>query len=111
MKCKVLIFDDLKNDLNVLKVEKQGNKVFVTVKNKLNRSRCPSCHKLSKAVHSYYSRKVLDLPILGTECWMILMARKFYCQNKKCLRKIFSERFDSHFSVRKRMTQRVEKKI
>ena len=55
---------------------------------------CPICHKNSNRIHSKYLRQLSDLPISGFIVKIVLMARKYFCDNPECGRKIFTERFD-----------------
>ena len=57
-------------------------------------STCPICSHQSKRVHSRYFRTLLDLPISGNLARVRLKARKFFCDNFECPRKVFTERFD-----------------
>lgn len=57
-------------------------------------SACPICGKRSKRIHSRYSRTLLDLPISGHMAKVKLKARKYFCDNAVCPRKVFTERFD-----------------
>ncbi|PWJ48797.1 helix-turn-helix resolvase-like protein [Dyadobacter jejuensis] len=56
-------------------------------------SACPCCGKRSKSVHGFYDRSLADLPVSGREVKVILRVRKFFCKNRNCLRKVFTERF------------------
>lgn len=58
------------------------------------RSTCPICSQASRRVHSRYSRMLLDLPISGHLARVNLKARKYFCDNHACPRKVFTERFD-----------------
>lgn len=58
-------------------------------------SNCPVCSIKSHRVHSKYIRTLQDLPISGKVARIELIARKYFCDNPLCLRKIFTERFDS----------------
>lgn len=55
---------------------------------------CPVCNKRSSKIHSRYSRTLLDLPISGHLSKVKLKARKYFCDNRECPRKVFTERFD-----------------
>lgn len=55
---------------------------------------CPICSKTSFRVHSKYKRKLADLPVSGNQTKIELIARKYFCDNPLCYRKIFTERFD-----------------
>jgi transposase len=56
---------------------------------------CPLCHTASNQVHSYYQRKVRDLPICGEEVELQICCRKFFCQQESCPRKIFAQQCES----------------
>ncbi|MFC4872593.1 ISL3 family transposase [Negadavirga shengliensis] len=58
------------------------------------KSICPCCHKPSKSIHSRYERTFSDLPVSGKGVKVVVESRKFFCRNRKCRRKIFTERFD-----------------
>ena len=49
---------------------------------------------MSSKVHSYYQRKFSDLPIDEFQTEIYLTCKKFFCINKECKRKTFSENFD-----------------
>ena len=57
-------------------------------------STCPICSKKSMRIHSKYTRMLLDLPISGHLARVNLKARKYFCDNQTCPRKVFTERFD-----------------
>lgn len=58
-------------------------------------SYCPLCYKKSVRIHSKYNRELSDLPVSGSTVRIKLVARKYFCDNYSCPRKIFTERFDN----------------
>ncbi len=52
---------------------------------------CPLCHHVADRVHSRYRRKLLDLPWQGNAVRVELTARKFFCDNRTCQRRVFAE--------------------
>lgn len=56
-------------------------------------SKCPLCRKTSYRIHSKYKRTLADLPVSGHQTKFYLIARRYFCDNPKCRRKIFTERF------------------
>lgn len=66
--------------------------VFIITPKQRNSS-CPLCCKNSNRIHSFYTRRLADLPISGKLVQLELRARRFFCRNKKCQRKVFTERF------------------
>lgn len=53
---------------------------------------CPRCHRPSSRVHSYYTRKVADLPWHGVAVGLELRTRRFRCKNSLCTKRVFCER-------------------
>jgi transposase len=95
------------NNFQVVSAEKMEGKVLINVESTQNGCNCPLCNVRSLRIHSYYFRTILDLPILGNETWIRLRSRKFYCRNDECIMKVFTERFDVHFTRGKRITKKV----
>ena len=54
---------------------------------------CPVCSKNSVRIHSKYRRELSDLPISGHSVCIKLTARKYFCDNSLCPRRVFTERF------------------
>jgi len=53
---------------------------------------CPLCGQPSRHVHSHYARTIHDLPLQGRPTTLRLTARKFFCRNPHCPRRLFCER-------------------
>ena len=68
-------------------------KIVFTITSIQKRSNCPLCGKYGNHIHSHYTRNLADLPISGKLVQLQLRARKFFCYNKSCPRKVFTERF------------------
>jgi transposase len=69
-----------------------SNEVRLVVKTRLLKATCPSCGWQSDKAHSRYQRHLADLPWEGVAVKLILSARKFFCLNPDCRRRIFCER-------------------
>jgi transposase len=54
-------------------------------------SLCPGCGSRSSRVHSRYRRTIGDLPWEGLPVRILLQARKFFCVDERCSRRIFTE--------------------
>lgn len=74
-------------------IEKTETELVVSVVSTHPTSCCPLCSRPSSAVHSSYHRSVRDVPCGGQNVRLSLTARKFFCGNDDCPRKIFTERF------------------
>ena len=106
MNYRELVFDD-PDEFDVIAVDRKMDKVTITVASKQHGSDCPICGIKSAKVHSYYTRSLMDLPMLGHESWIKLRARKYYCYNETCSGRVFTERFRKQFKSGKRITERV----
>ncbi len=58
-----------------------------------NSASCPVCHTPSNRVHSYYWRIPRDLPWAGWSVRLVVHSRRFFCDQKECPQRIFTERF------------------
>ena len=68
---------------------------------------CPDCAVPSSSVHSRYQRRLTDLP-WGTRAVHIqLSVRKFFCRNRACARRIFTERLPDFAAPYARKTMRL----
>jgi len=70
-------------------------------------SRCPDCGRASRAVHSRYRRRPVDLPSLGRALRIDLRVRRFYCHNAACARHTFAERLPELLRPHARRTRRL----
>jgi transposase len=53
---------------------------------------CPSCCHPSTRPHSRYTRKVQDLPISNRPVDLVVITRKWFCDQPNCFVSIFTER-------------------
>ena len=72
------------------------------------RASCPCCGTFSKRVHSHYQRTLRDLPASGRPVHLVLQVRRFFCEEKTCVRRIFAERFSSLTLPRVKFTLRLQ---
>jgi transposase len=70
-------------------------------------SSCPLCLEPSSSIHSLYRRTVADVPCGGRQVQLLLTARKFFCSNSLCERKVFTERLPQLVEPWARMTIRL----
>jgi transposase len=71
-------------------VEEQDH-LQVAARSTATKARCPTCRRYSHRVHSYYTRRVRDLPIQGQPVCFLLQVRRFRCLNATCPRRTFAE--------------------
>ena len=67
---------------------------------------CPLCQQVSHRVHSRYTRTLADLPSAGKALRLLIVVRRFFCENEACPRKIFAERLPELTKVSARRTTR-----
>jgi transposase len=56
------------------------------------KARCPGCDVPARLVHSHDTRTLADLPWSGYRVTWRLRVRKFFCRNRTCSCRIFTER-------------------
>jgi transposase len=69
---------------------------------------CPRCHRPSTRIHSYYTRKVADLPWHGVAVKLELRTRRFRCKNSLCTKRVFCERLPKIVAHYGRKTVRLD---
>lgn len=85
--------------------------ILIPGNSRKKQAKCPCCKKKSTSVHSFYVRKIRDLSVGEYSVVIHLKVRKFYSENMKCDRKIFSEQPGKEVKAYARMTQRTKKKL
>ena len=68
-----------------------NNKIFINVKSKLTKCKCPKCGLESEVYHSTYIRNIQDIPMHNCETWLKVSSYEFECLNKSCEIKTFAE--------------------
>jgi transposase len=84
--------------------------VSICARSRARRCICPVCGGASSRVHSRYVRTVSDLPWHGICVTLEIRARRFFCDEGSCERKIFCERLQDA-SARARKTDRLEEAL
>lgn len=110
MNASHLVFSD-GDPFRVVWVDNRQDELNIYVQSTNSSGVCPNCCIPSGKVHSYYIRKLDDLPVFGKTSHIFLRSRKFYCRQDECPLRIFTERFENHFKPYKRKTDRLEEKI
>ncbi len=84
--------------------------VSICVGSGATRCICPVCGHGSSRVHSRYLRTVSDLPWHGIRVTFKIRARRFFCGESSCERRIFCERLEE-VAARARKTSRLEEAL
>jgi transposase len=93
--------------LHLVRLEADKQSILAVVATTSSEALCPLCQCRSESVHSRYVRCVADLPWAGWAVHLELHVRRFFCQNKACVRQIFTERLPSVVAPYARCTLRL----
>jgi transposase len=75
----------------VEQIERAEKGITITARATSSGACCPDCQQASSRVHSYYTRRPMDLPSSGRPISLLLHVRHFRCSNHTCPRKTFAE--------------------
>ena len=68
---------------------------------------CPACAQVARRVHSRYARRLDDLPWQGLAVRLVLHTRRWFCDNPRCPRRVFTERLPAVAAPHSRRTARL----
>jgi transposase len=97
--------------LQVLSFDLVNKVLIIQVASTTCESACPACQRHSSRIHSHYTRKAADVACGGRQVQLILHVRKFFCTNRDCPRKIFTERLTAFLEPWARVTTRLSQQI
>ena len=110
MRTAIATHELLPKGLEVQTLRIETGRVSICVSSGTRRSVCPLCGRGSSRVHSRYARTVSDLPWHGISVELEVLARRFFCDEASCERKIFCERLPE-VAARARKTVRLEEAL
>ena len=93
--------------LRVTRVVPTPHRVLIEAVPRPVSAECPICCTPSRRVHSTYRRLLHDLPWQGRPVAIRVAARRFYCVNRHCSRRTFSERLTDVARLAGRRTVRL----
>jgi transposase len=96
-------------ELSIVQILPQADRVVLVARPKATESRCPSCGRRTRRVHSHYVRRFADLPWHGQVVEIRLHARRFRCADPQCRQRIFTERLPETVQPKARRTVRLDK--
>jgi len=94
-------------DLELVRIEVDEQSLVAIVAKISSGALCPLCQCRSESIHSRYTRTVADLPWAGWAVRLELHARRFFCHNQECQRRIFTERLPEVVAPYARRTARL----
>jgi len=77
--------------LRIEHVTPQADRIVIGLTVVTPSASCPLCGHLSERVHSHYQRTLIDLPWNRVAVQIKVKARKFFCDQPGCCRRIFTE--------------------
>ena len=72
---------------------------------------CPLCTTATQRIHSHYERTLADLPWAAYRVRLQLHVRKWFCSNRHCRRRIFTERLPTVATPWARRTLRLAQRL
>jgi transposase len=97
--------------LRVEQIEMTPQTLILSLAVETTGAACPLCQQVSHRVHSHYTRTLQDLPCVGKVLRLLVLVRRFFCENEVCVRKIFAERLPELTSVYARRTTRCTEEL
>ncbi|MEH6892123.1 transposase family protein [Bacillus sp. JJ864] len=88
-------------------VSQNDNHLLFTVRSTNTSACCPTCKQVALRPHSRYTRLIQDLPISNESVTILLISKKWFCDNPMCTVKVFTERYE-WLAPNSRRTLRVE---
>ncbi|MGM7634982.1 transposase family protein [Bacillus sp. Hm123] len=82
------------NQVKIVHQSIRENKLFFVLDVHSSHATCPACQTCTHRKHSTYIRKVDDLPLAGHQVHLDVHLHKWFCENQRCLTKVFTERLD-----------------
>lgn len=92
--------------LSLISLNKEG--IILHLEPRRCRVNCPACGTRSTRVHSHYRRQAWDLPWSRWPVQVNIQARRFFCDNPICHRRIFAEPFPRVLARHARRTGRAQ---
>lgn len=78
-------------DYEITKISEGKEKLIIGLTSNKKEETCPKCGKISNKLSGTYTRLIQDIPIRNQQTWLEVKVKQYYCDNKKCEVKVFSE--------------------
>jgi transposase len=98
-----ILFPHLRG-FRLLSIQRETDGLVLICERVTRTARCPVCGTAAHRIHSRYERTVRDLSVQKVQIILHLHVRKFYCDHRKCQRRIFTERLPQVTSPHCRFT-------
>jgi len=92
-------------------VDTTAAQITIEVRSTQARVPCPLCTLPARRIHSRYARTLADLPWADYRVRIQLRVRKWFCRNRHCRRRIFTERLPTVAAPWARRTLRLAQRL
>jgi len=97
--------------LEACEVDDPTAQITLRVQSTQPRAPCPLCATPARRIHSDYGRTLADLPWAQYRVCLQLRVRKWFCRNRACQRRIFTERLPTVAAPWARRTLRLAQRL
>ena len=97
--------------LEACEVDDITAQITLRVQSTQTRAPCPLCATPARRIHSDYGRTLADLPWAQYRVCLQLRVRKWFCRNRACQRRIFTERLPTIAAPWARRTLRLAQRL
>ena len=97
--------------LDACQVDSPAAQITLRVRSTQATASCPLCTTPAQRMHSHYERTLVDLPWAHYRVRLQLRGRKWFCRNRACRRRIFTERLPTVAAPWARRTLRLAQRL
>jgi transposase len=97
--------------LDVCTLDNAALRITLRVRSTQATAPCPLCTTPTRRIHSHYQRTLADLPWAQYRVCLQLRVRKWFCGNRHCSRRIFTERLPTITAPWARRTLRLAQRL
>src|SRR5207244_5152805 len=97
--------------MEACEVDDTTAQIILRVQSTQTRAPCPLCATPARRIHSDYGRTLADLPWAQYRVSLQLRVRKWFCRNRACPRRIFTERLPTVAAPWARRTLRLAQRL
>jgi transposase len=97
--------------LEACEIDDTRTQITLRVQSTQTRAPCPLCATPARRIHSDYGRTLADLPWAQYRVCLQLRVRKWFCRNRACRRRIFTERIPTVAAPWARRTLRLAQRL
>ena len=97
--------------MEACEVDETAAQIILRVQSTQISAPCPLCATPARRIHSDYGRTLADLPWAQYRVYLQLRVRTWFCRNRSCPRRIFTERLPTVAAPWARRTRRLAQRL